>query len=192
MAFPSSAWKYVPSSGVPNPPRWPPPRTGRRAVFPEPASGARWVARHWLKLESAGACSGRASGSVPGARSGGFASRWAPRGPIGVLVWAAFFPVSTGRSAPDGRWWEVPLAVVVRLGTTGRALLRARVPPPSLAPCAAPGAERLRRAVGPFRSAGAPLRLNLLHRMEQDYPLNLSISLSGGKETNRDAPSNGE
>ena len=36
------------------------------------------------------------------------------------------------------------------------------------------------------------LRLNLLHRMEQDYPLNLSISLSGGKETNRDAPSNGE
>jgi hypothetical protein len=36
------------------------------------------------------------------------------------------------------------------------------------------------------------LQLNLLHRMEQDYPLNLSISLSGGKETNRDAPSNGE
>ena len=96
MAFPSSAWKYVPSSGVPNPPRWPPPRTGRRAVFPEPASGARWVARHWLKLESAGACSGRASGSVPGARSGGFASRWAPRGPIGVLVWAAFSPFQYG------------------------------------------------------------------------------------------------
>ena len=36
------------------------------------------------------------------------------------------------------------------------------------------------------------LALNSLHRMEQDYPLNLSISLSGGKETNRDAPSNGE
>ena len=31
-----------------------------------------------------------------------------------------------------------------------------------------------------------------LHRMEQDYPLNLSISLSGGEETNQDAPSNGE
>ena len=26
----------------------------------------------------------------------------------------------------------------------------------------------------------------------RDYPLNLSISLSGGKETNKDSPSNGE
>ena len=26
----------------------------------------------------------------------------------------------------------------------------------------------------------------------RDYPLNLSISLSGGKETNEDSPSNGE
>ena len=32
----------------------------------------------------------------------------------------------------------------------------------------------------------------LRHRIMEDYPLNLSISLSGGKETNRDAPSNGE
>ena len=30
------------------------------------------------------------------------------------------------------------------------------------------------------------------HRMRQGYPLNLSISLSGGEETNQDAPSNGE
>ena len=28
--------------------------------------------------------------------------------------------------------------------------------------------------------------------IKQDYPLNLSISLSGGKETNKDSPSNGE
>jgi len=28
--------------------------------------------------------------------------------------------------------------------------------------------------------------------MKRDYPLNLSILLSGGKETNRDSPSNGE
>ena len=28
--------------------------------------------------------------------------------------------------------------------------------------------------------------------LRQDYPLNLSISLSGGKETNQDCPSNGE
>jgi len=26
----------------------------------------------------------------------------------------------------------------------------------------------------------------------QDYPLNLSILISGGKETNKDCPSNGE
>ena len=28
--------------------------------------------------------------------------------------------------------------------------------------------------------------------IRQDYPLNLSILLSGGKETNKDSPSNGE
>jgi len=28
--------------------------------------------------------------------------------------------------------------------------------------------------------------------LKRDYPLNLSISLSGGEETNQDAPSNGE
>ena len=31
-----------------------------------------------------------------------------------------------------------------------------------------------------------------LHQLKRDYPLNLSISLSGGEETNQDAPSNGE
>ena len=29
-------------------------------------------------------------------------------------------------------------------------------------------------------------------QIRRDYPLNLSISLSGGKETNQDSPSNGE
>lgn len=28
--------------------------------------------------------------------------------------------------------------------------------------------------------------------LRRDYPLNLSISVSGGKETNKDSPSNGE
>jgi hypothetical protein len=37
-----------------------------------------------------------------------------------------------------------------------------------------------------------PGPLLLRHRMRQGYPLNLSISLSGGEETNQDAPSNGE
>ena len=36
------------------------------------------------------------------------------------------------------------------------------------------------------------LTFDARHRMRQDYPLNLSISLSGGEETNQDAPSNGE
>jgi hypothetical protein len=36
--------------------------------------------------------------------------------------------------------------------------------------------------------------LNLIIRPEfrQEHPLNLSISISGGKETNQDSPSNGE
>ena len=38
------------------------------------------------------------------------------------------------------------------------------------------------------------LALIIIFRPEirRDYPLNLSISLSGGKETNKDSPSNGE
>ena len=38
----------------------------------------------------------------------------------------------------------------------------------------------------------AAARDAIRHRMMQGYPLNLSISLSGGEETNQDAPSNGE
>jgi len=34
--------------------------------------------------------------------------------------------------------------------------------------------------------------LNFRPELRQGYPLNLSISISGGKETNKDALSNGE
>ena len=34
--------------------------------------------------------------------------------------------------------------------------------------------------------------LGICSQIRWDYPLNLSISLSGGKETNQDSPSNGE
>ena len=34
--------------------------------------------------------------------------------------------------------------------------------------------------------------LHLWPQIRQDYPLNLSILISGGKETNKDSPSNGE
>jgi hypothetical protein len=36
------------------------------------------------------------------------------------------------------------------------------------------------------------VNLELVSGLRWDYPLNLSISLSGGKETNRDGLSNGE
>jgi hypothetical protein len=171
MAFPSFAWKYVPSSGVPNPPRCP-------SWHPEPASGAHWVARHWLKLGSAGRAPGARLAFWAGWAFRGFASRWARAGPIGVLV-------ASPRSA-DGRWW----APSARLpsGHHRRALWRARARLRAARAAPRPGSRRARGAVSVVRR----LQLNLLHRMEQDYPLNLSISLSGGKETNRDAPSNGE
>ena len=35
-------------------------------------------------------------------------------------------------------------------------------------------------------------KTTLWSQIRQDYPLNLSISVSGGKETNKDSPSNGE
>ena len=83
MAFPSFAWKYVPSSGVPTPPRWRPPRGGA-------AGGGLWRAFGCASLAEAGECGACAPGaglaSCPGWRSGGVASRWARAVPIGVLV----------------------------------------------------------------------------------------------------------
>ena len=83
MAFPSFAWKYVPSSGVPTPPRWRPPRGGA-------AGGGLWRAFGCASLAEAGECGACAPGAgppfCPGWRSGGVASRWARAVPIGVLV----------------------------------------------------------------------------------------------------------
>ena len=137
---------------------------------PEAASGAHSVARHWLKLGSAGrALRALARRFRPGWRSGGVASRWARAVPIGVLV-----------ASPRERRRSLMCAARPRAGLDPQAMpLASARPPPS----------RAHRAAA---RAPCALRLNLLHRMEQDYPLNLSISLSGGKETNRDAPSNGE
>ena len=53
---------------------------------PEAASGAHSVARHWLKLGSAGRALRVPARLGPGWRSGGVASRWARAVPIGVLV----------------------------------------------------------------------------------------------------------
>ena len=166
MAFPSFAWKYVPSSGVPTPPRWRPPRGGA-------AGGGLWRAFGCASLAEAGECGACAPGAgpafCPGWRSGGVASRWARAVPIGVLV----------ASPRERRRSLMCRSISRRSGFTGNPF------------CERASASQPRVA----RRRGRPmcaLRLNLLHRMEQDYPLNLSISLSGGKETNRDAPSNGE
>ena len=168
MAFPSFAWKYVPSSGVPTPPRWRPPRGGA-------AGGGLWRAFGCASLAEAGECGACAPGAgpafCPGWRSGGVASRWARAVPIGVLV----------ASPRERRRSLMCRSISRRSGFTGDASCER-------ASASQPRAHRA-AARAPFT---VRLRLNLLHRMEQDYPLNLSISLSGGKETNRDAPSNGE
>ena len=168
MAFPSFAWKYVPSSGVPTPPRWRPPRGGA-------AGGGLWRAFGCASLAEAGECGACAPGAgpaiCPGWRSGGVASRWARAVPIGVLV----------ASPRERRRSLMCRSISCRSGFTGDPFCeRASASQPR---------HRCAAARAPLLCA---LRLNLLHRMEQDYPLNLSISLSGGKETNRDAPSNGE
>ena len=169
MAFPSFAWKYVPSSGVPTPPRWRPPRGGA-------AGGGLWRAFGCASLAEAGECGACAPGAGPAIHSSGLAFRGCclQMGPSGSHRRAS------GVSSRAPTVADVPLDLVP-VWVHRRSLLRARV--------RLPAAPSLRGGEGAFMCA---LRLNLLHRMEQDYPLNLSISLSGGKETNRDAPSNGE
>ena len=60
----------------------------------------------------------------------------------------------------------------------------------------APGLPRARRSVGtvpteiPFQVSDSQTIFR--PRIRRDYPLNLSILISGGKETNKDSLSNGE
>ena len=65
-----------------------------------------------------------------------------------------------------------------RGGPPGRGAARVH------AACTAPRPGGPRGASHPL-SSGRP-------QLRRGYPLNLSISLSGGKETNQDSPSNGE
>ena len=69
-----------------------------------------------------------------------------------------------------------------------------RVTSPLRAATLLPRGVRRLRLGSPATASRSAARPSLLtrHRMRQDYPLNLSISLSGGEETNQDAPSNGE
>lgn len=77
----------------------------------------------------------------------------------------------------------------VRPGRTGAHPLRA---PPSVATL---GVVRLQaRSAGELTTIEARAAQPKCRGPEfgRDYPLNLSISVSGGKETNQDSPSNGE
>ena len=47
-------------------------------------------------------------------------------------------------------------------------------------------------AAAVFGPQWADLPYVIRPEFRQDHPLNLSISISGGKETNQDSPSNGE
>ena len=172
MAFPSFAWKYVPSSGVPNPPR---------CLSPGLSGAGLWGALGCAPLAEVGecgACSGRACG-VFRARVPGVCLQMGPEGS---------HRRASGVSSERQRSLMFPFAFPS--GYHRLSLWRARVRLRAV--------RLLRNARGAVNGVlnvlqlRASSALNLLHRMEQDYPLNLSISLSGGKETNRDAPSNGE
>ena len=153
MAFPSFAWKYVPSSGVPTPPRWRPPRGGA-------AGGGLWRAFGCASLAEAGECGACAPGAgpaiCPGWRSGGVASRWARAVPIGVLVAS---PRERRRSLMC-----VPLDLVP-VWVHRRSLLRARVRLPA-APSLRGGEGAFiiaRPASEPPPSNGARLPAELKH-----------------------------
>ena len=124
---------------------------------PEAASGAHSVARHWLKLGSAGrALRAPARRFIrPGWRSGGVASRWARAVPIGVLVAS---PRERRRSLMC-----VPLDLVP-VWVHRRSLLRARVRLPA-APSLRGGEGALiaRPASEPPPSNGARLPAELKH-----------------------------
>ena len=152
MAFPSFAWKYVPSSGVPTPPRWRPPRGGA-------AGGGLWRAFGCASLAEAGECGACAPGAGPairpGWRSGGVASRWARAVPIGVLVAS---PRERRRSLMC-----VPLDLVP-VWVHRRSLLRARVRLPAARSLrGGEGAFIVRPASEPPPSNGARLPAELKH-----------------------------
>ena len=151
MAFPSFAWKYVPSSGVPTPPRWRPPRGGA-------AGGGLWRAFGCASLAEAGECGACAPGaglaSCPGWRSGGVASRWARAVPIGVLV----------ASPRERRRSLMCRSISCRSGFTGDASCeRASASQPRAHRAAARAPFLVRPASEPPPSNGARLPAELKH-----------------------------
>ena len=150
MAFPSFAWKYVPSSGVPTPPRWRPPRGGA-------AGGGLWRAFGCASLAEAGECGACAPGAGPAIHSSGLAFRGCclQMGPSGSHRRAS------GVSSRAPTVADVPLDLVP-VWVHRRSLLRARVRLPA-APSLRGGEGALRPASEPPPSNGARLPAELKH-----------------------------
>ena len=169
-----------------------PPLLGARRVMRCAAGVGRCVARvppSALPLTGRGAGGGawRRTGSRAGEenRAGSAASAGVLVGAFARLILVA--GVGAARLHPTAlpfgraRGECPPGAFTARAGESPRA-----------APHASAASAGVCASRAPLVRRGRPHPLLTLHRMEQDYPLNLSISLSGGEETNQDAPSNGE
>jgi hypothetical protein len=136
MAFPSFAWKYVPSSGVPTPPRCRPPRGGA-------AGGGLWRAFGCASLAEAGECGACAPGAGPAFSSGlAFRGCCLQMGPSGSHRRAS------GVSSRAPTVADVCGSISCRSGFTGDAFLRARV--------RLPAAHTARRRGRPVRPASEP------------------------------------
>ena len=89
---------------------------------------------------------------------------------------------------------EVGLPCVLACAVSPKASPRRRAPRqsvvflPSFLVVRAPSLERALRPSRVVASTALPTR----PQVRRDYPLSLSISISGGKETYKDSPSNGE
>lgn len=55
-----------------------------------------------------------------------------------------------------------------------------------------PRLKQVSRPESVLRDGPAAAHVRIRPQIRKDYPLSLSISLSGGEETNQDFPSNGE
>ena len=151
MAFPSFAWKYVPSSGVPTPPRWRPPRGGA-------SGGGLWRAFGCASLAEAGECGACAPGAGLALLSGlAFRGCCLQMGPSGSHRRAS------GVSSRAPTVADVPLDLVP-VWVHRQCLLRARVRlPAARTPRGGEGAFIVRPASEPPPSNGARLPAELKH-----------------------------
>ena len=148
----------------------------RRAPLQCVGRGCRWTpclraAR--VSAAAVGSPAGMSLGSEPGGRWG-LGAGWGPAGPRLAL---------RGRpSLSNERTCESPSPPVAQCGEGATTVF-------PVSPCLSPPACH-REGGEPGGLGSQPIRLR--PQIRRDDPLNLSILLSGGKETNQDSISNGE